>query len=93
MEDNPYSLFIDSIRQEVKEQMPTTFRNGVVTDLSPVKVTMGGIELAGAGLYINPMLTSKYINENDRIQKGDTVLLLESEDRQSHYIITKVART
>lgn len=60
MEDNPYTVFVQSLRQEAKRVNGPGFRLGQVVSPVPLKVRCGSILLSGEDLLVNAMLKPEY---------------------------------
>ncbi len=82
MEDNPYSFFINNIRQDMDNRLPAAFRLGSVSVTNPLQIEIAGTVQDKSALLKNSMLGSLY--------PGEQVLLLPIEDEQRYIIICKV---
>ncbi len=82
MEDNPYSVMINSIRQDTSRQLPTIFRLGKVSGTAPLKIEVAGTTQTASSLLKNNVLSF--------FETGERVLLLPIEDEQRYIIICKV---
>lgn len=60
MEDNPYAVFVQSMRQEAKRVNGPGFRLGQVVSPAPLRVRCGSIVLSGEDLLVNAMLKPEY---------------------------------
>lgn len=82
MEDNPFSMIVNKIREDNKAQIPASFRIGKVVSTVPLTVDVSGILLDNYELQKN--------NELKIFEIGDLLLLVPIEDEQRFIILCKV---
>lgn len=81
MEDNPYAVLANMLRQSNNNQL--SLYRGKVIKTAPLTIDVAGITLSGNELMVNASILT------GDISVGDTVLLL-TVDRQLFYVICKV---
>lgn len=82
MEDNPFSILVQRIRQDNKAQIPVSFRFGQVISTAPLKIDVAGTIQESDALLKNDAL--------NYFEVGDKLLLIPIEDEQRYVIICKV---
>lgn len=82
MEDNPFTVLINAIRQDSMSQLPATFRFGTVVASEPLK-----LDVAGTIQDESSLLKNNAINE---FEEGDKLLLVPIEEEQRYIILCRV---
>lgn len=82
MEDNPFSMIVNKIREDNRTQIPASYRIGKVVTTIPLSVDVSGILLDGDELLKNYELKNLEID--------DSLLLIPIEDEQRYIILCKV---
>jgi hypothetical protein len=82
MEDNPYSVLVNNIREDIKSRTPVSYRHGRVITSNPLTVEVAGTVQESSELLKNSLLTSFTAN--------DWLLLLPIENEQRYIIVCKV---
>lgn len=78
MEENPYSEIAGML------QAPDgvlIMRRGTVLKVTPLTIDVGGIKILGDELQVNSTVIEQMVSEPPRILKGDTLLLLTTDDQ------------
>lgn len=96
MEGNPFSQFLEMVKDTAKEQIRPGFRLGIVKSISPLAVEIAGLEYRGDELMINDLLTAEIkITEHPELihiwkrplQTGDCVICLPLDGDDARYFI------
>lgn len=82
MENNPFAMIVQSIREDGKRQIPAYHRIGTVKSVSPLIVEVSDTDQDEDSLLKNAMLT--------QFEKGDELLLMPMEEEQRYIILCKV---
>ncbi len=82
MEDNPYTTFLNIIRDQSDGQIPVAFRFGTVKSVSPLKVEVSDTIQAGDDLLKN--------NDIGELHTGDGVLLVPFDNDQKFIVLCRV---
>lgn len=82
MQENPFSMIVQMVREDNKSQIPVTFRFGQVISTIPLKVDVAGTVQETDSLLKNKILST--------FEVGDKLLLVPIEDEQRYIILCKV---
>ena len=85
IQDNPFSAFINVIREDTFERAVAPWCFGIIRSLSPTTVEIGG-QLVKSGVSINARLTE----QPGIIGMGNKVVMLQSADGNEYVILCKV---
>lgn len=82
MEENPYSLLLKNIRNDIRKRIPPAFRLGTVIETNPLR-----IDVAGTVQTNESLLKSEGL---DIFTRGERLLLIPIEEEQRYIILCKV---
>lgn len=95
MEGNPFSQFLEMMKDTAKEQIRPGFRLGIVKSISPLAVEIAGLEYRGEELMINDLLTAEIQLQEHTwkrpLQTGDSVICLPLDGDDARYFIVAKA--
>lgn len=91
MEGNPFSQFLEMVKDMAKEQIRPGFRMGIVKAVSPLTVEIAGLEYRGEELLVNDLLTAEIQLEEHTwkrpLQIGDQVICLPLDGDDARYFL------
>jgi len=105
MEDNPYSAFVDLMRDESKHMQTASWRIGSVTSGNPLTVDIGGAPQDSSAIVMLSLITQVSVTVNEAeghthaattkvtqpaYMRGDMLLLIPIEDEQRYIVIGKL---
>ena len=82
MEENPYSLLLKNIRNDIRKRIPPAFRLGTVIGINPLRIDVVGTVQTNEFLLKNEGL--------DIFTRGEKLLLIPIEEEQRYIILCKV---
>ena len=82
MKENPYSAILKMVRRQAENQIPVTFRFGVIRCANPLAISVSGTEQSKTDLLMNAAI--------GELKIGDNVLLIPINGDQQFIVLCKV---
>ena len=92
MEDNPYSAFVDAMKQITRDAQPATIRFGVVTRAKPLLVDVGGALQEERDLVFASPSPLVSVEVDHAGQHRHLIQTSETEDAGQHSHTARVSR-